>query len=371
MSQVVMPRTQLIVPGRRRPLTRFMRGVRALWRDTSALWSEFHRPILAVLIATFGGGWLYGELYWLARGERIPFVDLPYYMIQLMSLQGIPEEKPPQELYLVAFWYILPLVAIYVIGRGAVDFGRLFFDRTGRRSQWEEALASTYRNHIIVLGIGHVGLRIIRQLCAMGFDIVALDMKVSPEQEAELSELDVPCVFGDGRLPATLEKAGLLHARAIIVCTADDQTNLEITMRVRDLNPDVRIVVRMWDNTFARQLNRFMGVEAVLSASDLAAPAFAGAAVGIEVTQTIKVHGIDYSMIRLQVEPGSFMDGVTVGDLQRQNNMDVVLYAREGEADVHPDQHIRVQGGDTLVIFARHAQITDLVARKQGKQRGQ
>ncbi len=361
---MIAPKPQLLLPSGRRPITRYMRTLRAIWRDTSALLKEFRVPILALLIATVGGGWLYGELYLIARGERISMLDLPYDMIQLMTLQGIPEEKPPPEPYLVIFWYGMPLIGLYVIGRGAVDFGRLFFDRSGRRNAWEEAVASTYRNHIIVIGIGHVGLRIVRQLVAMGFEVVCIDGALSAEKDDELSHLHVPLVIGDGRLPAMMEKAGIQHARSLVICTSDDHVNLEITMRARDLNPKVRIVVRMWDATFARQLNRFMGVEAVLSASDLAAPAFAGAAVGIEVTQTVKVHGVDYSMIRMTVEPGSFMDGDTIGSLQQRHKLDIVLHARAGEAVVHPDGAIRVQTGDTLVLFAQHSRIIDLVAGK-------
>jgi Trk K+ transport system NAD-binding subunit len=364
-----MTHAQIVIPRARSRWARISRTLRAVWRDTSALWSEFRMPIIALVLATFLGGWLYGELHFLARGERLAFNVLPYNMIQLMSFQGIPEEKPPAEPYLIAFWYIMPAIGLYVVGRGAIDFGRLFFDRSGRRSAWEEAVASTYRNHIIVLGVGHVGLRVVRQLVAMGFEVVAIDMHIDGEKDDELSGLGVPGIVGDGRLPLTLDKAGLRFARALVVCTADDQANLEVTMRARDLNPDIRIVVRMWDSTFARQLNRFMGVEAVLSASDLAAPAFAGAAVGIEVTQTIKVHGVDYSMIRLQVELGSFMEGETVGDLQKKHKMDIVLHARGGEADVHPASSIRVEQGDTLVLFAQHSQITDIVARKQRKVR--
>jgi len=360
-----MSRTQIVFPSGRRRITRMTRIMRAVWHDTSALLREFRLPILALLIATLGGGWLYGELHFLARGERISFADLPYDMIQLMSLQGIPEEQPPEEPYLIIFWYLLPLVGIYVVGRGAVDFGRLFFDRSGRRNAWEEAVASTYRNHVIVIGVGHVGLRIVRQLVSMGFEVAAIDVNLSTEKDQELSMLSVPLVIGDGRLPVTMEKAGLRFARALIIATSDDHVNLEMTMRARDLNPDVRIIVRMWDSTFARQLNRFMGVEAVLSASDLAAPAFAGAAVGIEVTQTIKVHGVDYSMIRLQVEPDSFMHDETIAKLQNEHDLDIVLHARDGDALVHPEGNIRVISGDTLVLFARHSQIIDLVARER------
>jgi voltage-gated potassium channel len=355
---------------RRSPLRRLLRSMRALWRDSTALWREFRVPILVLFITTFGGGWLYGELFYLTRGERIPYIDLPYYMIQLMSLQGIPEEQPPPELHLVVFWYLLPVIGAYVVGRGAIEAGRLFFDRSGRRSEWEAAVASTYRNHVIVLGAGHVGLRVIRQLVALGFEVVAIDRNLDAEKEAELTALDVPTVVGDGRIQATLEQAGLRHARALVVCTADDQINVEVTMRARDLRDDLRIVVRMWDDTYARQLNRFMNVEAVLSASDLAAPAFAGAAIGIEVTQTVKVHGVDYSMIRLHVAAGSFMDGETIGVLQKKNDMDIVLHSRDGDVEVHPEGEIRVAGGDTLVLFAKHSQITSIVARNQGRRGG-
>jgi Trk K+ transport system NAD-binding subunit len=43
----------------------------------------------------------------------------------------------------------------------------------------------------------------------------------------------------------------------------------------------------------------------------------------------------------------------------------VVLHERGGAVDVHPPHDLTVRAGDTLVIFARHAQITDIVARKR------
>ena len=68
----------------------------------------------------------------------------------------------------------------------------------------------------------------------------------------------------------------------------------------------------------------------------VAAPAFAGAAVGIELTQTLHIQGVDYSMIRLQVGTGSFLDGDTVGELQHANDMDIVLHGRDGSVEVQP-----------------------------------
>lgn len=359
-----MPRSQIVIPSpQQRRLSRRSRWVRALWRNARAIWHEFRVPITILVLAVFGGGWLYGELWVLAGHERIPYVDLPYTMLALMILESATEL--PTEPQLIVFWYLMPLIGLYAAGRGVFDFINLFYRSNARRNSWEEAVASTYWDHVIVLGVGHLGTRVIRALVSMGFEVVAIDRQSDDEKNAELAQLGVPLVLGDGRLETTLDKAGIRKARALIVCTSNDHMNLEVTMRARDLNPDVRIVVRVWEDRFARQIQRFMNVAAVLSATDLAAPVFASAALGIEITQTMEINGVDYSMIRLEVTSDSFLDGQTVGALQEAEDMDIVLHSHNGQVTVHPAPQTTVRAGDTVVIFAQHHKVTDVVARNQ------
>lgn len=358
-----MPQSRLILPQSHRPISRMLRLWRATYRDSLALWREFRRPILVFLAATIGGGILFGELNNLAGKPPIPLIHLPLTMFLLMIFNA-PMDLP-QEPYLLIFWYLMPLIGGYVVGRGAVDFARLFFDRSERRNAWEEAVASTYRNHVIILGVGHLGLRVIRQLVSMGFDVVAIDSGIKAERDAELNALGVPLISADGRTTATMETAGLRHADALIICTAQDFLNLELTMRARDMRPDIRIVVRMWDDQFAEQIRRFMNVEAVMSASDLAAPAFAGHALGIDITQTVRVGDIEFSMIRLQVEPGSFMDGATIDHVQKDYGIDIVLYGHGDKVQLHPSHGSIITAGDTLVVFAPHNEITKVVAHNR------
>ena len=358
-----MPRTQLLIPTRR--VSRWLRTVRVLYRDSTALWREFRRSIVVFLLATLVGGFVYGELLVQAGYPAVPYIELPYMMVMLMIFQS-PGQAPPQP-QLIIFWYFMPVIGVYVVGRGAADFIRLFFDRSERRNAWEEAVASTYRNHVIVMGAGHLGLRVIRSLVSMGFEVVAVDNAIKPESEAELNRLRVPLISADGRLSETMKSAGLRHAQAFIVCTSNDHMNLEITMRARDLNPTIRIVVRLWDNQFATQIRRFMNVEAVLSASDLAAPAFAASALNIEITQTLTVGDTEYSMIRLQVAAGSFLDGETIEALQDSYQIDIVLHGHGESVNVHPAHNVRVRAGDTLVIFAQHHRIMDIVSRNRIK----
>lgn len=357
--------TQLITP-ETRERRRLVQIMRAIWHDSRALFKEFSRPLLAMVLSVFVAGFVYGELHTNIAGLEPPIaiIDRPYTMIQLMVIETPAEyDETPDEWYLIIFWYLQPLIGIYIVGRGAVDFVRLFFNRGERRTAWELAVAQTYRKHVILLGVGHVGLRVARTLSEMGFEIVAIDDDLDADADDLLSSLGIPLIADDGRLTATLKNAGIEYARAIIVCTSNDHLNLEMTMRARDLNPDIRIVTRMWDSRFAAQIKRFLNVE-VMSASDLAAPAFAGSAVGIEITQTIRIGSQDYSMIRLEVEHGSFMQGRTIDMLQEDEDLDIVLHGLEGEEPVvHPAGSIVVKGGDTLVLFARHSKIVEIVSR--------
>jgi len=345
-----------------------LRMIRAMWRDTRALWHEFRVPLLMFAVITMGGGFLYGELYFIARGEVIPMIDRPYIMLQLMILET--PEAAPAEWYLITFWYALPFIFVFIVGRGAADFVRLFFNRDARLDAWREAVASTYRHHIIVFGAGHVGMRVVFVLAQMGLDVIVVDNSPDDGVEDALQSMNIPLIDGDGRLPRTLEKAGLRHAEAFIACTGNDHTNLEVIMRARDMNPDVRIVARVWDGQYAKQIKNFMNVQSVHSSSDLAAPAFAGSALGIEITQTLRIGDVDYSMLRITVAQGSFMDGSTVDELQEQNDMDVVLHSKDDQVDVQPPRDTVVHAGDTLVIFARHDNILNVVTRNRPKRRG-
>lgn len=361
-----MPRSRLMIPvSRVRWAQAHWSMTRVLLRQVRTALREFRYPLAVLAAAIFGGGWLYGELLVQAGYPRIAPVDLPYTMLALMLFES--PGSMPGEPQLMVFWYLMPGIGAYVAARGGFDFVRLFISRSETHRSWEEAMASTYRNHVIVLGVGHLGTRVIRSLVQMGFDVVAIDSKLDAAKTDELDQLGVRLVNGDGRMANTLETAGIRHAAALIVCTSNDHMNLELTMRARDLNPALRIVVRMWDDQFAAQIRRFMNVEAVMSATDLAAPAFAGMAVGIEIAQTMTIGGADFSMIRLEVVPGSFLDGARVDALQDQEDMDIVLHGRGADVRVHPPDDTVIRGGDTLVIFAQHSKITDVVARNQGR----
>jgi len=348
---------------RPRKRSRVARRFRATLLHARALLREFRLPLVAFLLITLGGGFLYGELYRNIRGEFIPLVDRPYIILQLMLLEA-PEAVPP-ELPLVAFWYALPVVFIVLVGLGAADFLDLFFNRDENRDRWGEALAMTFKKHVIVLGAGHIGLRVVRDLHDMGLEVAVIDLGPDDLAQDSLQRMSVPVILGDARSTATLELAGLEHAGVFVVCTHDDRLNLEVAMKVRELRSDIRVVARVWDQGLGRRMEQFEMVDAVLSAADLAAPAFAGAALGIEITQTLRIRGDEYSTVRFEVRQGGPLQGMTVAELEAKEKLEVVLVGNDAGTRVDPPGDQRLDAGDEVVIFARHDRVLDVVNRNR------
>ena len=358
-----MPATVKSRLARPRRRSRLTSRLRAVVTHSLALLREFRGPILGFVGVTVLGGLVYGEVYRWLRGVSIPLVDRPYIMLQLMLLEA--PEGVPAELPLVAFWYALPVVFIVLVGLGAADFLDLFFNREEHRDRWGEALAMTYRHHAIVLGAGGVGLRVVRDLHDMGLDVAVIDNSPDEAARETLDHLSVPTILGDARSAATLAHAGLDQADVFVVCTGNDRVNLEVAMKVREIRDDIRIVARIWDQGLGRRMEQFGMVDSVLSAADLSAPAFAGAALGIEITQTLEVKGTEYSTVRLTVAPGSFLDGAAVGALEDREELEIVLVHSGGEVAVDPDGATTIQAGDDVVIFARHDRVLEVVTRNR------
>jgi Trk K+ transport system NAD-binding subunit len=145
---------------------------------------------------------------------------------------------------------------------------------------------------------------------------------------------------------------------------------MEAIMKARHAHPDIRIVGRMWDRQFAEQLEKFLDVHAVLSSADLAAPVFAGAALGVEITQTLEIEGVLYSTMRLTVAEGSLLAGRTVGALQEDQEMDIVLVENGGGSTVQPSRDLQVGVGDGVVFFAQHERVLEVFSLNLGKRSG-
>src|SRR5664279_6284890 len=96
--------------------------------------------------------------------------------------------------------------------------------------------------HVIVCGLGGIGLRIVEQLHRSGEAVMVL------EEYADRTQLDVVRGWGvstagsHGNSSATLTAAGVQRARAVVCVLDDELKNLEIALVTREMRPDVRVL---------------------------------------------------------------------------------------------------------------------------------
>ena len=66
-------------------------------------------------------------------------------------------------------------MGLAVVADGVLRFGTALINKQSRGQKWQVAMASTYRDHIIVCGVGKVGYRVILELLKFKKDIIAIE----------------------------------------------------------------------------------------------------------------------------------------------------------------------------------------------------
>ncbi len=110
-----------------------------------------------------------------------------------------------------------------------------------------EAAASGMRgrppaDHILVVGYGPVGRRVVEALELIGSEVLVIDL--NPHALTGGRFTSTAFLFGDARRKEILETAGIRKARALVVTIPDPQTSKLIIALARDLAPDLLIGAR-------------------------------------------------------------------------------------------------------------------------------
>jgi voltage-gated potassium channel len=254
------------------------RQVRASWRDTTLLLREFAWPLFFFTLAIVGGGIIYFILSARAGEPIDSLIESIYVILAMTFLQ--PVGAFPDVWYLQIFYFLMPIIGIGILARGLADFGSMFFNRQGRSKEWEMAVASTVQNHIVLIGLGHLGFRVARELHGLDQEVVVVELDPKAELIAAAHSMDIPVIPDDGKRVEALTGAGIAKARAIVLCTQNDNLNLQIAFKARKLNPDIQVIIRIFDDDFADTLEEKFGFQ-TMSATRIAAPRFAAAAASV------------------------------------------------------------------------------------------
>jgi Trk K+ transport system NAD-binding subunit len=250
---------------------------------------------------------------------------------------------------------------IFLIFVGAAAVATLYalvtnFIVTSRLEQaFGQQRATRSRDHVIVVGLGAMGIRVVEGLLAVGRDVVIVERDQSNRYMARARSLGVPVVVGDATTRTVLNQAGLAHATALAAMTSSDLANVETALVARSMSAEhadrtapLRVVVRVFDTALADQVERRFSIHAVRSTSALAAPWFVGAALGYDVLSTFYTERQPFLVAQLIVAPGAALDGVLLSELTPQ--VRVVALVSDGDIVPRPTRYTRLAAGEHLLL---------------------
>jgi len=270
----------------------------------------------------------------------------------------------PDDWVLRILFFTIPIAGVFILAEGLLKVGTSLLDFNNHRQAWVRIMAETYRDHIVMIGLGHVGFRVLGELLERGRQVIVVEAKDGGQFIEEARARGVPLVIGDARRESLLRDLGIEHARCVIACTDNDLVNLEVAIDVRAINPNIRLVMRFFDQSMAQKLGRAFAVDSTFSTSALAAPLFAAAALDDQVLGAYRLGDAVMASVQVDLPASSSLPGKTIFDAEQALAAAVVGLRRAGKPASHKFSRSEILGpGDALICHVSVEEIAGLKAR--------
>lgn len=345
----IMAARRLVRTGRRR------RGVLSVGRATrAALNRKLGLAVFSTLAITVLAGSLLAHLTGVHGVWRSVYVTL---LTAIGSSDLEPDRSPiaqaAQLVLAISGVALLPLITAAVVD-GVVKT---------RLAMHSNQIHSVHADHIVLVGLGNVGTRVMRLLTDLGVDVVAIDKKPDAQGAHAADQLGVPLIVADASREETLRAASIETCKALIVLSTDDAVNLQAALHARAVRSDLRVVLRLFDDDFARRVQDAFNINISRSVSRLCAPAFAAAMLEREVLATIPVDRHALLVAAVKVLPGSELDGAPLEQADRPESARVIGMSQADSewVDWTADRRRVLAAGDEVVVVARRAGLRRLV----------
>jgi voltage-gated potassium channel Kch len=230
-------------------------------------------PILARVIGVVAAIFVSAVAYFSVVMHRDPFT-MVYFVLTTATTTGYGDIVPSP------FGWMPMLAAMIVMVTGVAASGIFiaFVTSALTRAQFTAMQGLRQirtRGHVLVCGSGNVGTRAIECLRTLRQKIVVVDVNPDPALIEASRARRVELLTGDATKDRTLDLCHVKHARAVIAVTDSDTSNLEVALGARARNPQIPVVTRVQDETFARSVARQFEAIQSYSTTSLAAATFA------------------------------------------------------------------------------------------------
>ena len=127
-----------------------------------------------------------------------------------------------------------------------------------------------YKNHVVICGLGRLGYFVSEELLKRGEKILIIEQNEQSENIDHFRNQGVGVYIGNARLPRVLHDVNVVQAKAVISVINNDMYNLEIGLNARSFQPDLRLILRIFDDSMAKMIKENLDIHLALSMSAVA-----------------------------------------------------------------------------------------------------
>ena len=257
----------------------------------------------------------------------------------------------------MGIWFALITSFIVELDLGNVLRRRKIMREIGRMS-----------GHIIVCGGGRTGRQVVQELEDMGAAWVVIERDPAPIGDLMALIPDAYCIEGDATNDQTLLEAGIESARGLVTCLSGDTDNLFVCLSARDLNPDLTIVARAYEESTMDKLYR-AGASHVVSPNVSGAVRMASVLLRPSVVTFLDIatrsSSLSLRMEQMTIDEESPLAGRTLVEARiPQETGLIVIAVRKGDSEedfvFNPVADTRIEPGDDIIVLGREPQIEKL-----------
>lgn len=206
------------------------------------------------------------------------------------------------------------------------------------------------KSRIIVCGLGRTGYQVFRLLKQQGASVVAINDRVLSNREFDPTD---EIIVGDLWTATPLLEAGIQEAHTLVLTAGDDALNLAILTHARVLNPNVRIVNRLFNESLGDRLDQTLPDHFSMSVAALSAPVFAFAALGSRAIGQLRLFNQTWPIREEYIEENHPWRGRKLSELwEDQSRMLIYYLPARSQMDlvsaVVCGKHL--QPGDRLIV---------------------
>jgi Trk K+ transport system NAD-binding subunit len=136
----------------------------------------------------------------------------------------------------------------------------------------------THTGHVVLCGLGRLGHFVAEGLLRRGERVLIVERDESSTAVDHFRAMGADVYVGDARLPRVLADVGVRRAKALYSLIDDDYVNLEIGLNARSFAPDLRLILRIFDEPTSLRLKEHLDIHLTYSMTAIADEQFVDAA---------------------------------------------------------------------------------------------